>query len=93
MANAGWEVRVMDDIHSEEEEFVDPNVGGGNNDEEVQEVNPKANNVTRGHNDPRRGNREEYYNESDFQNKVIQLVLPLSATPTLRASAGAKKEE
>ncbi|KAL7174786.1 hypothetical protein ACSBR1_043860 [Camellia fascicularis] len=67
MANAGQEERIGDDMHSEEEEYVDSYTGGGNVDKKVQEVNLVANNATRGRNGPRRGNREECYNESDCQ--------------------------
>ncbi|KAL7229405.1 hypothetical protein ACSBR2_008000 [Camellia fascicularis] len=67
MANARQEVRVRDDIYSEDKEYVDPNVEGENNEDEVHEVNPEANNATRGRNGPMRGNQEEYYNESDLQ--------------------------
>ncbi|KAL7263183.1 hypothetical protein ACSBR1_001372 [Camellia fascicularis] len=67
MANVGQEVSIGDDIHSEEEEYVDPNVGGENNENKVQEVNLEANNAARGRNSLKRGNREEYYNKSDFQ--------------------------
>ncbi|KAL7203984.1 hypothetical protein ACSBR2_017112 [Camellia fascicularis] len=67
MANAGQEVRVGNDMHSEEEEYVNPSNGIGNNDEKVQKVNPNANNVAKGRNGPRIGNREEYYNESNCQ--------------------------
>ncbi|KAL7202225.1 hypothetical protein ACSBR1_033822 [Camellia fascicularis] len=48
-------MRVEDDIHSKDEEYVDPNVGGENNENEVQKVNPEANNATRSYNGLRRG--------------------------------------
>ncbi|KAL7202663.1 hypothetical protein ACSBR1_034186 [Camellia fascicularis] len=67
MANAEQEVRVTDNMYSEEEEYVDPNIRGGNNEEEVQEVNLEAKNAASGRNGPMKGNREGYYNESDFQ--------------------------
>lgn len=67
MANNGQEVRIRDDIYSEEEEHMGPNVGKGKNNEEVKEVDLEANNVAQGWNGSKKGSRDEYYQEGDLQ--------------------------
>ncbi|KAL7181547.1 hypothetical protein ACSBR1_040441 [Camellia fascicularis] len=67
MANNKQKVRIRDDIHSKEEKHMDPNTEGGNNNEEVQEVNPGANDAAKGRNDPKKGGRDEYYHKGDAQ--------------------------
>ncbi|KAL7169176.1 hypothetical protein ACSBR2_034254 [Camellia fascicularis] len=67
MANNGQEVRIGDDIHSEEEEHVDPNTERGDHNKKVQEVHLEANNVAKGREENKKGSRDEYYYESDLQ--------------------------
>ncbi|KAL7250470.1 hypothetical protein ACSBR1_012476 [Camellia fascicularis] len=67
MANNGQEVRIGDDIHSEEEKHVNPNARGENDNQKVQDLNPGTNDVGKGRNNLKKGGRDEYYNESDLQ--------------------------
>lgn len=67
MANNEQEVRIGDDIHSKEEEHVDPNTEGRDHNGKVQEVNPEANNVTKGRDGSKKSSRDEYYCERDLQ--------------------------
>ncbi|KAL7221841.1 hypothetical protein ACSBR1_023728 [Camellia fascicularis] len=66
MANNEQEVRIGDDINSEEEEHVDPNAREENGNEGAQEPNPEANDVGKGRNCPKKGDHDEYYNESNL---------------------------
>ncbi|KAL7219167.1 hypothetical protein ACSBR2_012275 [Camellia fascicularis] len=67
MATNRQEVRIGDDIYSEEEEHMDPNSRGGNNNEEIQKFNHEASNVSRARNRNTKGGRDEYYHEGDLQ--------------------------
>ncbi|KAL7197259.1 hypothetical protein ACSBR2_019858 [Camellia fascicularis] len=67
MANNGKEEKIGDDIHSECEEHVDPNVRKEDRNEGVQELNLGVNDASKGRDGPKKGGRDEYYNEGDLQ--------------------------
>ncbi|KAL7191005.1 hypothetical protein ACSBR2_023139 [Camellia fascicularis] len=67
MADNGQEEKIGDDIHSESEEHVDPNVREENPNEGVHESNLGVNNTNKGHDGLKKGGRDEYYNEGDLQ--------------------------
>ncbi|KAL7225166.1 hypothetical protein ACSBR1_020531 [Camellia fascicularis] len=46
---------------------MDSNARGENDNKGVQEPNPGANDVGKGRNGPKKGGRDEYYNESNMQ--------------------------
>ncbi|KAL7242521.1 hypothetical protein ACSBR1_014989 [Camellia fascicularis] len=66
MANNEQGERIRDDLNNEEEEHIGPNTEGGNNNEEVQEVDLGANNAGKGRGVNKKGSRDEYYHEGDL---------------------------
>ncbi|KAL7191009.1 hypothetical protein ACSBR2_023143 [Camellia fascicularis] len=67
MANNKQEEKIGDDIHSESGEHVDPNVGEENRNKGAQDANPGEKDADKVGNAPKKGGRDEYYNESNLQ--------------------------
>ncbi|KAL7174302.1 hypothetical protein ACSBR2_033544 [Camellia fascicularis] len=67
MTNNEQEEKIGDDIHSESEEHVDPNVREENRNEGVQELSPGVKNVSKECNVPKKRGRDEYYSESNLK--------------------------
>ncbi|KAL7174055.1 hypothetical protein ACSBR2_033328 [Camellia fascicularis] len=66
MANNEDEEKIGDNIHNKSGEHVDPNVREENCNEGAHDPNPGEKDVDKEGNAPKKGGRDEYYNESNL---------------------------
>ncbi|KAL7236580.1 hypothetical protein ACSBR1_019802 [Camellia fascicularis] len=91
MANDGYKVKIGEDIPSRSGKHADPNMEEENHDEGTRDQNLREKDVGQEGDALKKAGRDEYYNESNLQNNIMQPPFPLRDTPISVAKNDAQK--
>ncbi|KAL7174547.1 hypothetical protein ACSBR2_033733 [Camellia fascicularis] len=91
MANNGQGEKIGDDVLSGSGKHADSNIGEENRNEGAQDPNPGEKDVCKEGNATKKAGRDEYYNESDLQNNIMQPSYQLQDAPILAVKIDAQK--